>query len=325
MITKKATSSREEWKALRKKYIGGSDAASVVGLNPFSSPYALWAEKTGKTAGFEGNLATEVGTYLEDFVAKKFEAETGFKVRRSNLSIFNDKYPFAIANIDRDIVGEDAGLECKSTSALALGRFKGGEFPDNYYCQCVHYLAVTEKKRWYLAVLIGNKDFKIYVLSRVEGDIKPEWAQALVYISDGEINTLMGEERKFWDDNVLADVPPAADGSEACTETIKTVYADSDCGDGNAVDLSAYRSELNTYFNTSRNIKELERMRDEAANKIKAFMQNSAKGVCGDYKVSWQSATRRVFDSKAFTKDFGDADKYYKETAVRPFKITLSE
>ena len=184
MITKVSTANKEEWKALRAKYLGGSDAASVVGLNPFSSPYALWAEKTGKTAPFDGNLATDVGTYLEEFIAKRFESVTGKKVRRANQSFLNDKYPWAIANIDRDIVGEDSGLECKSTSVLNTRRFKDGEFPTNYYVQVVHYLAMTEKTRWYLAVLIGNSDFLIYQLTRIGDDIVPEWCESSVFVSD---------------------------------------------------------------------------------------------------------------------------------------------
>ena len=116
MIKKQATYSHEEWVALRHKYIGGSDAAAVVGMNAWVSPYALWAEKTGRLPGFEGNLATEVGTYLEEFVAQKFAQETGKRVRRSNQSWFNTDYPWAIANIDREIVGEDAGLEIKTTT-----------------------------------------------------------------------------------------------------------------------------------------------------------------------------------------------------------------
>ena len=71
-LTRLKTKNREEWKTLRKKHIGGSDAAACVGLNPFSSAYSLWAEKTGKIPEFEGNLATDVGTYLEEFIAKKF-------------------------------------------------------------------------------------------------------------------------------------------------------------------------------------------------------------------------------------------------------------
>lgn len=61
-ITRVKTANREEWRKLRSGYIGGSDAAAVVGLNPYASAYSLWAEKTGRTAGFAGNLATEAGT-----------------------------------------------------------------------------------------------------------------------------------------------------------------------------------------------------------------------------------------------------------------------
>lgn len=96
---------------------------------------------------------------------------------------FNTDYPFAIANIDREIVGEDAGLEIKTTSELNMKKFKGGEYPANYYCQCVHYMAMTGKQRWYLAVLIGNRDFRWFTIERDEA----------------EIAALMGAEADFWE------------------------------------------------------------------------------------------------------------------------------
>ena len=74
--------SHEEWLELRKGFIGGSDAGAVMGMNPYSSPFAVWAEKTGKVEGFAGNLTTKVGAYLEDLVAQLFTEETGKKVRR---------------------------------------------------------------------------------------------------------------------------------------------------------------------------------------------------------------------------------------------------
>ena len=204
-IKKVKTKNHDEWLKLRSQYIGGSDAAAVVGMNSFSSPYSLWAEKTGKTPGFSGNLATEVGTYLEEFVAQKFAQETGKKVRKCNYSFLNSKYPFAIANIDREIVGEDAGLEIKTTDSLNLKKFKNGEYPENYYVQCVHYMAITGKKRWYLAVLIGNKDFRWFTIERDEA----------------EIAALMGAEKAFWE-CVKNNTPPEMDGSNATTESIKS-------------------------------------------------------------------------------------------------------
>ena len=39
--------SRDAWLVARRHSLGGSDAAAVMGLNPYKSPFALWAEKTG--------------------------------------------------------------------------------------------------------------------------------------------------------------------------------------------------------------------------------------------------------------------------------------
>ena len=304
-ITKIKTANRDEWKELRSQYIGGSDAAAVVGLNQYASPYSLWAEKTGKTPGFGGNLATEVGTFLEEFVAQKFAEVTGKKVRKANQSFLNSQYPWAIANIDREIVGEDAGLEIKTTNEMNLKKFKGGEFPANYYCQCVHYMAVTGKRRWYLAVLIGNREFKWFTIDR----------------DDGEIAALMAAEEDFWE-CVKNDTPPAMDGLQATAEALKAIYTDSN--DETVADLFSHSADLKQYMRIGEQIKELETMRNELANKVKGFMGEAAEGECGGFKVSWRSNTRRTFDSKRFIEENPDIDMsdYWKETSTRIFRVS---
>ena len=304
LIKKVSTASHEEWLALRKKYIGGSDAAAVVGLNNFSSPYSLWAEKTGRTPGFDGNLATEVGAYLEEFVAQKFAQETGKKVRKCNQSFLNSLYPFAIANIDREIVGEDAGLEIKTTDSLSLKRFKDGEYPANYYCQCMHYMAVTGKKRWYLAVLIGNKDFRWFVIER----------------DDAEIAALMTAEADFWE-HVKTDTPPPVDGYKATTDAVNSIYTDSN---DSVVDLYGHRADIAKYIALNQQIKELEKEKAEVANRIKAFMGESGGGECDGFRVSWKSSTRRSFDMERFAAENPDIDlsAYYTETNTRTFRVS---
>ena len=116
---------REEWLEERRKRIGGSDAAGILGLNPYSSPLAVYMDKKGLTPEREDNLAMELGRELEEFVAKKFEAATGKKVRRKNAIVINPRYPFAHANLDRVVVGEDAILECKTTSELNTKQMVG--------------------------------------------------------------------------------------------------------------------------------------------------------------------------------------------------------
>ena len=304
-ITRIKTANRDAWLALRSKYIGGSDAAAVIGLNPWVSPYSLWAEKTGKVPSFGGNLATEGGTYLEDFVAKKFEAETGKRVRRCNQSVLNSAYPWAIANIDREIVGEDAGLEIKTTDSINLKKFSSGEYPEQYYCQCIHYMAVTRKNRWYLAVLIGNRDFKWFTIER----------------NEAEIAALMSTEREFWE-YVDKGTPPPVDGSKATTETLKTLYADSD--NDVTADLFCESQYLERYVELGNRIKELEKLQNEAANHVKEYMGSAAFGECDQYKVTWRSAVRHTFDSKRFVADNPDIDvsDYYRESITRAFRVT---
>ena len=304
MITKQSTANHDEWLSLRHKYIGGSDAAAVVGMNSFVSPYALWAEKTGKVPGFEGNLATEVGTYMEEFVAKKFAQETGKKVRNCNLSWFNDQYPWAIANIDREIVGEDAGLEIKTTSELNLKKFKNGDYPANYYVQIVHYLAVTGKKRWYLAVLIGNREFKCFTIERDEEEIK----------------ALMEAEREF-KELVDTETPPPADGSYSTADTLYTLYPQSN---DTAIGIDSFERELDKYFLLKDKQKELSEILDGIENRIKAHLGECAIGEGDRYKVSWKTQSRTSFDTKRFIKDHPEMDvsQYFKTTNLRPFRVT---
>lgn len=303
-ITKIKTANREEWLALRKQYIGGSDAAAVVGMNPWVSPYSLWAEKSGLVPSFEGNLITEVGTYLEEFVAKKFEEETGKKVRRCNLSMINDRYPWAIANVDRLIIGERAGLEIKTTSSLLTKKFKNGEFPEQYYCQCVHYLAVTGLERWYLAVLVGNRELKIFCIERDED----------------EIAALMEAEREF-DGRIKENRPPTVDGAEATGKALGDIFSETV---RETVSLTAHEGTLEEYIRLTVELEKLKRARDEIANGIKCVLGNSTDGESVMFKCSWRPQVRTTYDVKAILKDFPgiDGSKYAKTSETRVFKVT---
>ena len=297
--------SHDEWLEHRRKSIGGSDAASIIGLNPWCSPYAVWADKLGKIPPKEDNEAMRLGRDLEDYVAKRFTEKTGKKVRRENSIIVNPDYPFAHANVDRLVIGEDAGLECKTTSILNLKKFKNGEYPEQYYVQSVHYMMVTGAKKWYIAVLVLGVDFYVFEIERDEG----------------EILALAQSEVAFWD-YVHRKSPPPTDGKKSTTEAITTMYPDS-TDEGN-VSLFAYESDLKQYMVLSKRIKELEEMRDGYANKVKAYLGETMRGESQSYKVSWKTAERASFDVKRFAADHKDLDltDYYKVSTYRTFKVS---
>lgn len=294
----------EDWLEHRQKSIGGSDASAILGINTYCSPYTVWADKLGKLPPKEDNEAMRLGRDLEDYVAKRFTEETGKKVRKENNIIINPDYPFAHANVDRMVVGEDAGLECKTTSVMNLKRFKDGEYPENYYCQCVHYLMVTGAKRWYLAVLILGAGFRVFVIERDEE----------------EIAALAKSEEAFWE-YVKNNTPPETDGTDSTSETLTTIYPESN---GNTVNLFAYEESLKQYIAIGKQIDELKKLKDEMANNVKAFMGEAGKGESNHFKVSWSSSLRTSFDHKKFASDNPNLDltKYYKSSNTRTFRVT---
>lgn len=296
--------SRSEWLERRRKTIGGSDAAGIVGLSRWASPFSVWAEKTGRVVDKEDTEAMRQGRDLEDYVARRWMEESGKRVYRLPAMLYNHKYSFAHADVDRMVMGEQAGLECKTTFSLDLKQFNGVEFPVQYYAQCVHYLAVTGADRWYLAVLAYGRGFFTFTLER----------------NQAEIDALMTAEQDFWK-LVEMDTPPDADGSDATTAALQEVYPFSQTV---TADLFGRDTVLREYMRLKAEQKALDNRLGEIENTIKADMGEAESGTCGLFRISWKSQTRQTFQAKAFAKDHPDLDltPYYKNTDLRPFKVT---
>lgn len=310
MITSISTvgMTREQWLAERRNGIGGSDVAGILGLSPWSSPFAVWADKTGRLPEKEDNEAMRQGRDLEDYVAQRWCEVTGKKVRRDNKIIRNTDYPWALANIDRRVVGENAGLELKTTSVMNLKAFKNGEYPASYYGQCMHYIAVTGADRWYLGVLVLNQGFYHFTIERDEA----------------EISALMAAEHDYWQ-YVTNDTPPPIDGGEATTEALETVYADTVPAD--EMDLFGMDAAMREITEYKASIKTLQDAVAERENKIKATLGEAEAGRCGKHRVTWRKQTRQTFDHKKLSEDYPalSIGEYFKTNSFRVFKITEVE
>lgn len=127
------------WLAYRKKGIGGSDAGAVCGLNPYRSAMAVYLDKTTEETEQIDNEAMRQGRAFEDYVARRFMEASGKKVRRASAIFYNEQYPFMLADVDRMVVGENAGLECKTASPYMADYWKNGQIPIHYELQCHHY------------------------------------------------------------------------------------------------------------------------------------------------------------------------------------------
>jgi len=315
---------RAEWLEERRKTIGGSDAAAIIGQNPYATPYTVWADKTGRLPDKPDNEAMRQGRDLEQYVADRFTEVSGKKTRHIRSIIKNPDYPFAAANIDRSVVKELSGLECKTTSVLNLKRFKGEEFPMNYYCQCVHYLAITEFERWYLAVLVLNQGFMVYQITRIENDPVPEWCTASVYVPDDEIASLMAAERDFWA-FVESDTPPPLSGTKPDSDALAAIYRGCD-EETTTINLFGRGKMLERYFELKAQADELEVEMNTIKQTIQADLGDCECGVTDGYGVTWKSQTRSTFDHKALIRDHPELDcsAYFKLSRFRKFDIKVS-
>lgn len=307
MLRKIPTSnmSKEEWTKLRSSTIGGSDAAAILGLNPHKSAYALWAEKTGKVIPEDVSQkeAVRLGTDLEDYVAHRFMEATGKKVRRENYTVFRDDMPYAHANYDRLVIGERAGLEIKTTNALNLAKFKNGEFPATYYCQCVHYLMISGLDRWYLAVLVLGIGFHVFTIERDEN----------------EIASLKMAEENFLE-MVQKDLPPEIDGMDSTIDAVNAVFPVSD--PDTEIDLTGCAADLAILDECGQQIKALEVKKAAAQARIMEAMGAAERGGYAGYSVSWKSGKRQTFDRKRWEKDHGNIpEEYLKTSESRTFRF----
>lgn len=305
IISKIPHSSHEEWLQIRSGYIGGSDAGAVIGLDDYKSPYALWAEKTKKIPAFEGNIITEVGSFLEEYVAQRFEKETGKKVYKSNVTYVNSKYPWACADVDRLVSKEDAILEIKTTSNYEYMKLiRDGKPVPKWWAQIIHYMAILDKKKAYLAVLMDCREFKF-----LEFDF-----------SQDEADALMEAEKSFWQ-CVNGDIPPEIDGMDSTVDALNAVFPISD-PEADAVDLTGCATDLAILDECSQQIKALEEKKKAAQARIMETLGAAEKGFYGEYSVSWKSQKRSTFDRKKWEKEHGAIpEEYFKVSDNRTFRF----
>jgi len=304
-IEKIPFANHEEWLSIRSNYIGGSDAGTCVGLNDYNSAFKLWAEKTGKVEPFQGNTTTEVGSYLEEFVAQQFVKQTGKKVKKSNFTYVNKRFPWACANVDRLVVGEDAILEIKTTTnPKYIKVIEEGHIVPAWWAQIVHYMTVLEKPKAYLAVLLDCREVKV-----MEFDF-----------DEAESLALMDAELAFAE-CVKTDTPPNVDASKHTSNTLSAIYPIS--ADETTADLASLEDVLEEYDALTKQIDELEAEKDLRVNQIKEFMKDSEKGESFGYKVSWKTSTSERFDTKKFKEANKDLDlsNYMKTTTSRTFRV----
>ena len=274
--------SHQDWLAMRKAGIGGSDCSAAVGLSRWKSPFQLWSEKSDRIVPTKAGQAAYWGSLLEPLlraeVAKRMpEAE----VRECPFFLRSKEHPYMLANLDGYVKNTDASfsiLEIKTANAFAAVQDWQNGLPIEYYCQVMHYMAVTGMQSAYVAVLLGGNTFEIQKIDRDEDMIQH----------------IIQMEERFWYEFMLKDTPPEATAKD--NEVLGQLYPKSE---EKAVEMpTTARDILMDYKKACQDLALAKEAKEQAEAKLKMMLADAEVGIIDGYKISWKNVSTTRLDSK---------------------------
>ena len=297
---------REEWLRYRKQGIGGSDAGAICGFNPYRTAMQVYYDKTSDEIEDIDSEAMRQGRELEDYVAKRFVEKTGKKVRRANAMFYDESNPFMLADVDRMIVGENAGLECKTVSPYMAEHWKDDKVPLSYQMQCYHYMSVCNADRWYVAALIYGREFKVYILERDEEVIA----------------NLIRLEENFWNNYVQKRVLPEPDGSKLADSVIAEYYKNADSV---IIPLQGFNDKLKRRQELVGLLDRLETEKKQIEQELKIYLGDAEMAENEQFRVSWKNVLTNRIDSTRLKEEEPEIYKRYQKTSQsRRFQVVAA-
>lgn len=296
------SNAREQWLKARSKGIGGSEIAAVMGLDPYSTPFALWERKTGRVVENIDNKFTRAGNYLEDAVAQMFSDAAGLEVYKPETEHFqHPEFPHLLGTPDRFVSMKhgDAVLEIKTTQKRISREDITEGNALRWYFQVLWYMGISGKKTGFIAWLCNGVDFD-YIQIDFQPDIFADMVQA-------------GND--FWINHVQANVPPPPLTKEDIMKSINKVLPDAIEGPQDALRYHAQIKE------NSARIKELEQANDELKTAVQLMMgDKSVMTYQGAPLFTWKEAETTRLDGKKLKEESPEVwQRFAKVSLVRTF------
>lgn len=281
-------SDEDDWQELRRKRIGGSDIGAIVGVNPHKSIVDVYIDKI-QGSEFKGNDATFWGKMNEPTVVRVFSK------KHSELITYQVPYSvvedFLIANLDGVLKDKETGeygvLEIKTTEVWNSKNWEDDEIPQSYYAQVQHYLMLTGYKFAYVAVLIGSHKYREFRVERSEEDIE----------------FIKNRATEFYNENILKEVPPMPDGSDAYMEYLKKKAAEIENNELiELADLEIKAEELNHISKQINELKKEEQLLKEIILD-RMIKENTQKAKIGNHKFNIQNSPNPSLNKEKFKKE----------------------
>lgn len=297
---------RDEWLEERKRGIGGSDIAAILGLSSFTSAYEVYCSKLPDAEERNPSDIMDMGREIEPWILEQW-------VRRYDppASIFSDRvliqsteFPWLIHSPDAlaTTIEGDAlwGVEIKNTR----NDYNWDPLPEVYMAQVQHGMLCSGLDHWTVVALVAGQKLKV-----VEVDADREFQGRIAVAAE-----------RFWLDHVRLNKPPAPDGSESASRALQSRWEPSE---GQRVEVSGSLWEQFKHWDEQ--LKDVKECRETVLQSIQAEMAEAELAmVDGEQVATWKLQTRKSVDVTRLRQEAPEvAKKYEKTSSSRVFRPKL--
>ena len=211
---------RSDWLTWRRSGLGGSDIAAILGISPYTSEWALWADKIGLVVDDYDNDAMEFGRWLELAVGPWFADRTGLHVAGEQMLCTHRHNPWARATLDGLVfapIPEEHVPFGPRSDALGIVQFKTWAtrgwpdgIPPAIRAQTIWEMACAGLRHAWVGVLFSTFRFEVFELPW-DDDVEADW------------QFMLAAATEFWR-HVEDGTPPPVDGSDATADAIAHLW-----------------------------------------------------------------------------------------------------
>ena len=294
----------ERQRQARDMGIGASECATILGLDPWRTPYDLWLLKTGRheESGERGSEAREIGNLIEDTIAALAERRIGRRLVKPTATYKADN-GIMFANLDRQVGHAKRGsdnCELKSTGLTdGWGEPGSDQIPDRVMIQVHAQMVCCDARVSHVARLLGRFGFS-FEMYRVE--YNPRLADAIV-----------ARVLEFWDNHVEKDVPPAAVPSIDVISHVRRVA-------GKVIDVG---SDVVDAYAVARDARKAAEKNEETAKaQLLAALGDAEVGTAPGWSVSFKTVETKRLDAGAIQKAHPDlCAEFIKSSGYRRLDV----
>lgn len=294
----------------RSKFLGGSDAAAVMGVSPYTTPVELWQQKTGRVPREQPDAVRQrifdrghkLEPFIRDMVIDKLRDQGhAVELLACNARYTDPEHPFLSCEVDFELLLDGEHINADAKSVTGFARKKWGEedtedVPIEYAAQFMHGLMVTGRKTCLVAALRSFDDVDIF------------WTRR----DDETIAAMRTRLVSFWVDHVLADVPP----DPFTFDDIKSLFPID-----NGLGIEATQDVLDKvqrFRETKADLKRLEEIEESLKFEIAEYISPHARLTFGGSDLmTWKGQE----DTRLDQKMLADAELYERNEAGELVRI----